>query len=288
MEYGYTPSTSSYAPYPVKVLASFLHFSDDDGNSRLVPMYENKGSGDWGDHAPIEEDGTLYPMPGYVWLRWWSIPEQRCYGTDLYLRPSRLAELWKEHETGREPERYKYFVFGLSPYGGVAVWMKAQRKSVLLKWTYAEADDALQGHERALLERLQMLKEPVALPPKAYFDQNMQQYTYRYVALEDYWDGRAWQPYDDDSDEMFCDRMEELLFDGTRDQLGSEYLFGYHRGGVPRCLSAIWYHGRNEYRLCFWLDREAVMQAVNLLEHCSNRFTAASPKPVPTSSSAST
>jgi len=260
MEYGYTPSTSNYAQYPIKVLEAFLHFTEGEDDSKLIPLYENKGNGDWGDEAPIEEDGTFYPMPGYTWLRWWSVPEQKCYEMSLMLHSDELENLWKEHETGKEAERYKYIVFGMSPYGGVAVWMKARKKSVLLTWKYANEED-LHSYETRMLERLKLFDEPVMLPPKEYFDQNMQQYTYRYYALDEYWDGNTWQRYDDDSDVLFCDHVEELLFDGTRDQLGSEYLFYHHKAGMPKNLAAVWYEERDEYRAYFWLNREAVLDA---------------------------
>lgn len=259
MEYGYTPSTSNYAQYPVKVLESALHFSNGEEDTRLVPLYENIGNGDWGDESPIEEDGTFYPMPGAVWLRWWSIAEQKCYNIDFFLHSDKLAKLWKEHGTGVESERYKYFVFGMSPYGGMAVWMKARKKSVLLSWKYAN-EEALYDYEATMLQRLNLMTEPVMLPPKEYFDQNMQQYTYRYVALEDYWDGSNWKSYDEESDVMFCDHVEERLYDGTRDQLGSEHLFDYHLAGMPQNLAVVWFEGRDEYRAYFWLRREDVLK----------------------------
>ncbi len=247
----------------MKVLESVLHFMDKD--VRPVPLYENI-TGDWGDQSPIEEDGTTYPMPGMLWLRWWSAPEQKCYDMEMFLHPKKAEQLWKEHAAGKEAERYKYFVFGMSPYGGVAVWLKAQKKSVLLKWAYAEEDD-LHEHESAKLERLNLLTEPLALPPIEFFDQNMEQYTYRYVALEELWNGKAWQPYSDDDDEMFCDHVEELLYDGTRDQLGSEYLFDYHKAGVPQKLAAVWYNGREEYKAFFWIQREEVMGIFQQIFH---------------------
>ena len=230
-----------------------------DKDVRPVPLYENI-TGDWGDHSPIEEDGTTYPMPGILWLRWWSVPEQRCYDIEMFLHPQKAEKLWKEHATGKDAKRYKYIVFGMSPYGGVAIWLKAQKKSVLLSWSYGNEED-LHEHELAKLERLNLLTEPLSLPPLEYFDQNMEQYTYRYVALEEFWNGNAWQPYSEDDEEMFCDHVEELLYDGTRDQLGSEYLFDYHSAGVPQKLAAVWYDGSDEYRVYFWMKREEVMQA---------------------------
>ena len=255
MKYGYTPSSTFYSLYPVKVLESALLFMEED--IRPVPLYENT-TGDWGDHSPVEEDGTTYPMPGGIWLRWWSVPEQKCYDTELFLNPKRSEKLWKELSEGRETESYKYFVFGLSPYGGVAVWMKTQKKPVLLEWFYANNDE-LHTYESIILKKRNLITHPSVLPPKEFFDQNMQQFTYRYVALEDYWDGNAWQPFDDDIDEMFCDHMEELLYDGTRDQLGSEYLFDYHQAGMPKSLAVVWYNGRDEYKAYFWIKNAEIM-----------------------------
>ena len=257
MEYGYTPSTSYYALDPMKVLESTRHFLEKD--VRPVPLYENT-TGDWGDESPVEEDGTTYPMPGLLWLRWWSVTEQKCYDMEMFLHPQKAEWLWKEHIGGKEEERYKYIVFGMSPYGGVAVWLKARKKSVLLAWNIANEEE-LHDYESAKLERMQLLSEPLVVPPLEFFDENMRQYTYRYVALEDYWDGNAWQPYSEDSDEMFCDHVEELLFDGTRDQLGSEYLFDYHQAGMPRNIAAVWYDGRDEYKVYFWIHREEVLRA---------------------------
>lgn len=265
MEYEYTPSTSFYSLFPVKVLESALLFLEGDDDARPVPLYENK-SGDWGDQASVEEDGTSYPMPGALWLRWWSVPEQKCYDMEMLLNPIQSERLWKEHAAGKEAERYKYFVFGMSPYGGVACWMKGQKKSVLMDWSYAN-EEILHEHEFAALDKMGLLSEPAMLPPKEFFDQNMQQYTYRYVALEDYWDGNGWQPFVEDSDEMFCDHIEELLFDGTRDQLGSEYLFDYHQAGMPKNLATVWYEGRNEYRAYFWLKREEIVKAFQAVYH---------------------
>ncbi len=256
MEYGYTPSTTYYTLYPVKVLESALHFLEGDDDARPIPLYENK-SGDWGDQAPVDEDGTFYPMPGALWLLWWSVPEQKCYDIEMLLNPMLSERLWKEHAQGTEAEQYKYFVFGMSPYGGVAFWMKGQKKSILLDWSYAN-EEVLHEYEFAALDKMGLFSEPALLPPKEFFDQNMQQFTYRYVALEDYWDGNAWQPFDDDNDEVFCDHVEELLYDGTRDQLGSEYLFDYHQAGMPKSLAAVWYDDRDEYKAFFWLKNEGI------------------------------
>lgn len=256
MEYGYTPSTSFYTLFPMKVLESSLLFMEKD--VRPVPLYENT-TGDWGDESPVEEDDTTYPMPGLLWLRWWSVAEQKCYDIEMFLHPKKAERLWKEHAEGKEAERYKYLVVGMSPYGSVAVWLKARKKAVLLAWSYANEDE-LHDYESDRMKRMQLFTEPLVLPPFEFFEQNMQQYIYRYVALEDYWDGNAWQPFDEESDEMFCDHVEELLYDGTRDQLGSEYLFDYHQAGVPRSLAAVWYDGNNEYRVYFWLKRDDIMQ----------------------------
>ena len=222
-----------------------------------------------------------YPMPDRLHLEWLSVVERKCYRIDTPLDAQRAEQLWqKRDEEGTESfEKFEYVVFGLTPYGGVAVWLASKLKWELVQ--YLQASEFTPGPEvatpqvindvcRQIMEIDEEARKATehGMPQKNMFDLWMKQYSYRYVVLEEYWDGEAWKHYDpedEEYDELFTNIVKDQRYDGTRDQLNEGSLLRYHEAGRPKRLCVSWKQQGNNYTAYFWLEDKPLATAFERL-----------------------
>ena len=117
-------------------------------------------------------------------------------------------------------------------------------------------------------EELKNNLEKNGLPPIDLFDNWMKQYRYRYVGLEEYFDGEKWQPYDEGDlyfDDLDFDTIEDQRFDGTHDQLRDGDLLKYHEAGCPKRIAIVWYEGRDEFSAYYWFDEQKAPSFFSLI-----------------------
>lgn len=252
MDYVYTPSASRFDIATVSLYKAELRFGDKKEDKLRIP--ENN-DGDWGDPTIVERTGRKgHPLPNHLFMNWKSVMEGKTYKIDTDLNTEKIERLWKQQQEEYPRDAFKYFMVGTAPYGGVAVWLGADRKVVLLDWMKAETMEVDPKPVDSLLGKI--------LPPEK-MEQFMQQYNYRYVALEEYWNGKEWKEYEDGDpfyDDIAIDSIEDKRLDGTRNYLGDITLQQYHRAGIPHRITMKWHEGQTEYFVHFMLDEYYVTE----------------------------
>ena len=273
METNYYTSDCAPRLYPVFSVSSFLK-AEEDGEAKSVTIVRgNYQRAEWGEAtAPIIIDDKTYPLPNSVDLLWLAITEAEGYHLSAPIDKEKIEKLWQMEDEDHDP-MFDTFVVGFAPYGKVAVWLRGTYKAVLLNWMQGEeANDRLAktrvgriGKEDFCMMQLEAdevvlnnLREN-GMPPREKFDNLMQQFIYRYLPLEEYWDGEAWQEYDEDDrfyDDIDIESIEDTCFDGTFDRLCDGMLLRYHEAGCPKLLALKWKEGRSNLSAYWWMDEE--------------------------------
>ncbi len=273
MDYPYQTSECVPRLFPVMTFTGQL-IPEGEGKVRFVRQGDYQRS-QWGKAtAPFILDKKVYPLPASIRLEWMSVTEAKAYSLEAPLNKSRMEQLWLEQDKDGTPI-YNYIVVGMAPYGGVAVWLRGLRKSILLQWLQAGPmdDDKLKKRINPLTSEdyclfclkqdevvLQHLREH-GLPPRDQYDRWMRQFRYRYRLLEEYWDGQAWQHYNEEDlhyDDMDIQYIREERYDGTHHDMGDTALMRYHKTGLPRRMAVRWQEGRRDYEAFLWFDHAAL------------------------------
>ena len=271
MEYRYQTSECMPRLYPIVVFCGTLHL----GNNK-EPRMINRGNylrGEWGNAtAPTIIDKHTYPFPVSLSMKWGSMTEGKAYELESSLQKEKIEKLWQQKDKDGNA-LYDYIVVGCAPYGGVAVWLNGFYKTVLVDWLKGtevaeeEVEDYLMGLSLKDYCQLSVNQdvevknnlEKNGLPPSDLYDNWMRQYNYRYVGLEEYFDGEKWQLYDEEDlyfDDMDFDSIQDQRFDGTHDLLHDGGLMNYHEAGCPKRIAIVWYEGRDEFSAYYWFDEE--------------------------------
>lgn len=257
MKFRYSLSTSSAALYKVKPLWTYVYI---EGMEReIYPCIYLDG--EWGENSPIEEyRAQPYPLPHGIVMRWWSAAEQKCYFLSSDIDRDKAEEEWTSQESQGELAKYNYVVIGLAPYGGVAVWLRGYLKSTLLHWMKGE-ETSLMPLERDKMDEAFLTPMPI-IPPKDIFDHWMMQFHYRYVPLEEYWDGEKWQEYDEEDtfyDDIMINELRVQRFDGTHHELPGDFsLIKYHEAGMPKRMALRWDEGHTHLSAYWWFDDQVL------------------------------
>lgn len=276
MEYFY--QTSDSAPRLFPAIRLFGNFFKADGfkDERMIAK-GNHQQGEWGEaHAPVVVGRKAEALPKSFSIGWLSVAEQKCYGLAEEIDQTLVEREWNRKDNEGN-DLFQYFVLGMAPYGGVALWLRGETKSVILG--YYKAFDMTNDEKTAkhyLLRRTpsDICREYLAtheavahhlsvtgLPLPHLFDHWMQQFEYRFVPLEEYWDGERWQEYDEEDiyyDDIDLNVLEVQRYDGTHDQTNDFSLLCYHKAGMPRQLKVKWSAERNDFSAYYWLDDETV------------------------------
>lgn len=260
----YIVGTASFL-YPA-IIHSY-HFYDENETIYINIHEEYPFQNEWG-NTNIEIYDELLKLPNFE-LKWISLVEQKIYHIKLDLKAHFNAP--------NITFKYNKILFGMAPYGGIALWARGFKKSVLVNWlkgsemevpmedfhpispniTLKEYCGFYINKDLGVKDNLQVN----GLPPLNLFDKYMQQFTYRHVLQFEKWnDGEEakWQKYREDELKPRFEYIEESLFDGTFDKLHDDGLQKYHEAGKPKKLAIKWHIKKTEYTAYFWFEDEKI------------------------------
>lgn len=269
-------SGSAPSLYPADTMFALLYYGRD--LAMEIPK-RNPYGGEWGEPESTHIlDCDHFPVPELLDIVWLSIVERKFYSLVQHLSVERLTRFLEMKDEGSN-QLMTYIIVGMAPYGGVALWLYGDRKSVLAGWFQAEQtkvdmEDFMPQNQEVSLDDVcdyyldnnfrvcDNLKEN-GLPPRHLFDNYMKQFTYRYLTLYGEWDKdkKKWQKYVGEEEVTMIptfDYIEEELYDGTHDKLHDGSLMNYHQAGKPKKLSVAWHINKSEYTAYFWFEDEAI------------------------------
>lgn len=235
--------------------------------------------GEWGENESVSfMEDSMHPLPCGIKIIYLSIIEQKFYLVNEPLPNKEILKLWNQSNSSSDEFMFNKIIIGMSPYGGVAVWVSGYEKEVLISWIHGQEipvgiNQFLPENPTISLSELcnfyinndPLVKQNLetnGLPPRDLFDNYMKQFTYRYLPLFEHWDEdeEKWQPYTEEEQETQpeLDYIEEALYDGTHDKLHDGGLMQYHEAGKPKKLTIKWHIKKSEYMAYFWFEDEAI------------------------------
>lgn len=272
----YSIKVSGSAPtlFPADTFFGLLYYSRDEA---LEIPKRYPFSGEWGQVLSthlLDDDNC--PMPRVLDIVWLSIVERKFYSKQCRLPFNAMEKLWEEKDEDTGETRFSHLVVGMAPYGGIAIWMHGETKSILIGWLHGEEikvdmKDFMPMNPTVTLDencdfyinsdsRVKENLEKNGLPPRHLYDKYMQQFTYRYLPLFEHWDEdkHEWTKYSDEETSPEFDYIDEALFDGTHDKLHDGGLMNYHEAGKPKKLAVQWHIKKSEYTAYFWFEDEEI------------------------------
>ena len=234
--------------------AKLCYGEEEDQESWIIDHLQ----GDWGDIYPmVVITKERFPLPIKLKLRWITLVDLKCYELETELDTPRMEEMWSEQSRLYPDYPFKYIVVGITAYGQVTLWLRSTINQVLFqRYTanqveYNEMESpvysGLKGNEEEMKSRLTIEQ----------YESVMKQYSYRYVPLEEYFDGKNWLRYDL-NDERYQNIMvncvEDKRIDGTFDFTDSDNVMKYHATGMPKRITVRWEEDGDPYFAHFWLD----------------------------------
>ena len=267
-------SGSAPTLFPTDTFFGLLYYTRDDA---LEIPKRYPFSGEWGQVLSthlLDDDNCL--MPRVLDIVWLSIVERKFYSKQCRLPFNAMVKLWEEKDEDTGETRFSHLVVGMAPYGGIAIWMHGEGKSILIGWLHGEEikvdmKDFMPMNPTVTLDqncdfyinndsRVKENLEKNGLPPRHLYDKYMQQFTYRYLPLFEHWDEdkHEWTKYSDEETSPEFDYIDEALFDGTHDKLHDGGLMNYHEAGKPKKLAVQWHIKKSEYTAYFWFEDEEI------------------------------
>lgn len=272
MKYNYNPSTSQYRDWPMRLYLADLHVEGLDKPLRV----NNNLNCDWGELSPVVDiDGDALPMPHLLVQRWWSPEELEFYNAVVPIDTERAEKLWNAQEnnprlkwqSSRMPScKYSHIVIGMAPYGGTAIWLAGDMKSTLLQYVHAEAVEVTPEIFTKLCNDNAYARRGIELPPQSLFEGWMRQYNYRYVPLEEYWDGNSWQVFDNNDlyyDDIDVISLQDKRTDGTYNLSEDLEQLDHMTTALPRHFCVHWQVGGKDYEAHYWVDDQALARLFN-------------------------
>ncbi len=262
-------TTFSYRPFNSKIefcsivmIHGKLHYEGEpkkkdplDEGLSLVASTCNDG---WGyvKNLDVMTDEE-WPMPNRLTLRYITKNDGRCYAIDTPLDDALATELWQKQQQEHPNDPFKDYVVGTAPFGVIAIWLRGRTCSVLLH-QFRAVEVELNELEQIYYGGFRKTGESEIISKKELED-NMRQFSYRYVALEEHWDwdSMSWVEYEDDDpfyDDLDIDSVEDQRADGSFNHIrGDENQLKYHTAGKPFRITIRWHAGPTEYMAHFWL-----------------------------------
>lgn len=262
MGYSYSASLSRFNDLSFRVLEGKLYYGD--GPKDWIFLYQDT-NGVWGTPTDVVEiKSATYPLPSRLYLKYYSSIEKKYFEIDTALDVKTIETLWKNKEQNDHLFPYKSFVIGIAPYGGIAVWMRSSTKQVLLHWFKAEpaaASGVLNDDDS------EMDEDEMPFTPD-HIEKCMSQYTFRYIPMEEYWDGKEWISYDKENlyyDDFDVDDLSQKCLDGTFTRPANLTLLDFHQSGLPSHLAVSWYEGRAAFEAYFWINKYDILHFMDTI-----------------------
>ena len=275
-KYKYLVSGCAPEQYPTETFFGLLYYNQEDVIEipKEYPFHKK-----WGYPQSVHlMESEKYPLPMKLDMIWLSMVEKKFYSIIHEMPLEELKKHFEKKDSKSGESIYEFILVGMAPYGGVALWLFGEKKSVLIDWLRAEevqvdmkdfspldkdvtldqyCDSYINNNEE-VLDNL----EENGLPERNLFDRHMQQFCYRYLPLFQLWDEdnekwlKAERAVDDTqgTPQPKLVFLEEALFDGTHDKLHDDGLMAYHQAGKPKKLALQWYIGKNEYSAYVWME----------------------------------
>lgn len=200
-------------------------------------------------------------------LLWLSLLEKKCYECSISIESIKNNnELFTRN-----------IILGLLPFGRICLWHKDVRKSYFIdtfegkekniklsdyiNGNFSQSVDACCDYYMAIIAFPQGIDITHKLNRQV-VDKYMQQFTYRYIYLDESWDedNFKWNKIEQDVTVSCFDFIEESLYDGTHDKLHDGGLMKYHQAGKPKKLRVEWHIGKSEYSAYFWFEDERIRE----------------------------
>ena len=284
-KYKYLVSGCASELYPAEIFFGLLYYNNDDVIEipKEYPFHKQ-----WGYPQSVHlMELEKIPLPLKLDMVWLSMVEKQFYSIIYDIPHENLKELLKIwDDTSGEPQ-YEFFIFGMAPHGGVAMWLFGKKKSLVMDWLHADkaevemkefspldSEITLDDYCETYIQDDEAVRENLevnGLPARDLFDRYMQQFCYRYLVMFERWDedDERWvkpeldedgQPVDGKPLPKF-DFIEEALWDGTHDKLHDGGLMSYHQAGKPKKLALEWHIKKSQYSAYLWFEDEAIRAA---------------------------
>ncbi len=258
------------------VLVHIAMLSCPNGETIVLPE-RLPFKGEWGENETVSlMDNPRHLLPTGLHIIYLSLIERKFYIINDELPKEEIEKQWNRSIPSSGESLFEKIIVGMSPYGGVGVWLSGSEKEVLIYWSHGSEisigmEQFLPQNPSATLKGIcdfyvtsnTAVKENLrknGLPSRDLFDNYMKQFTYRYVVLFGFWD-EVWRKYDEEEKKKGVaefEFIEEALFDGTYDKLHDGELMNYHQAGKPKKLAVKWHIKKSEYTAYFWFEDEEI------------------------------
>ena len=225
-----------------------LCYGDEDGQEMRI--IDNM-TGGWGDIFPLViVSNKDFPLPKKLILRWITLADKKCYELTTDLDTERMEEMWEAQAKLFPESPFRYVVVGIAAYGEVAIWLRSSFNAVFFQRFKAEEVE-YNDREKEVFSKMPGNDEMMRLVvTPEHYERVMQQYKYRYVPLEEYFDGKKWVRYSKDDDfyeqmDILC--VEDKRVDGTFDFTDDDSIYQYHTTGMPQRITVKWTEGGVNY-----------------------------------------
>ncbi len=142
-EFDWLASESSPKYYPMEIIRGTFHFPQ--GGGQYIPAGSFIYELPWGQHHSVHLSGAaLKPVPNKLTITFFSYTENKFYQGEFDLPYDKILKLFQTpyySTKERQEVTYHRIVAGISPGGGVAVWLNGFNRKVQVFYGKAEAVD---------------------------------------------------------------------------------------------------------------------------------------------------
>lgn len=272
----YHISGSAFEFFPTET--HFGLFSLEDGSMAEIPQ-QYPFCGPWGElvveNVPIRDN---LPMPTGLEMTYLSVVEEKFYYMEIPINPQEMGKIFECFSKITSKTPYNIIV-GMTPYGGVSLWLGNTQKQLLLGWLRGneielpmleflpqQPDMPIHDYCMDYINNDQQVKENLeknGLPPRGLFDNYMRQFSYKYEVKFEHWDveNKEWKDYGANEIKPEFDYIDEALYDGTYDKMHDGGLMEYHEAGKPKKLALQWHIKKSDYSAYLWFDDMKIRDA---------------------------